>query len=115
MNTTLERVILAASRIHFDTFGTAIGGDKTTAIERAFLSRGKYKHERLLSTPPSAFKDPWAFAAWNGLQPNPHKVRIGSMFFLHDDVAAFATMLLKLRTPASMDKDMDALTKLGVW
>jgi hypothetical protein len=92
--------------------------DSEKAAVHSVLNR---RTGRLLAKPPSAFSDDpgkrLACAAWIGLQPNMFKARIASAMYLNgfEDCKALLDKLLSKTWPAALDKDMDALTKMGVW
>lgn len=89
--------------------------DQKSAMVRAFSSRGKRKGY-LLGRAPSADADPLAFAAWQGMQPNPYKIGIGGAILLRDATAReFMTTLARYRFPGCLDYDRDRLEMLGAW
>ena len=85
------------------------------AVLRAFSSRGP-KKGYLKATCPSPFDDPLAAAAWQGLQPNHHKLKVSTILMLRDPSAKeLAMKLTDLRLPGWLDYDRHALTEMGVW
>jgi len=85
------------------------------AIKRAISSKGKNKN-RLLKKCPSVLKDPMAFAAWQGIQPNAYKLSIAGQIMLQDQKAiVLRNKLVKIAFPSYLDIDKDNLTKLGAW
>jgi len=62
----------------------------------------------------SAPVESWAKAAWNGLQPNPWKIQIGAMMFLPDEERSLLNRLSKHTWPVALDKDIEALSRMGV-
>jgi len=56
----------------------------------------------------------WAKAAWNGLQPNPWKTQVGALMFLPDEERSLWNRLSKHTWPVALDKDIEALTRMGV-
>ena len=62
----------------------------------------------------SAPVESWAKAAWNGLQPNPWKLQVASVMFLPDGPRAFHDRLSEFKWPVALDKDIEALSRMGV-
>lgn len=67
---------------------------------------------RLKASPP---RDPWGRAAWLGIQPNPFKVGVGACLLLPEGPRALLERLSAIPFPASLDKDRDALERMGAW
>jgi len=112
--TALQLAQNVAKDIHKAQHGCDIPQTHLDAIQRAFYKVGPQKHMRLLKKAPSAMSDPLAFAAWNGLQPNPYKLSIGGCLFLDAEASTFVRDLSTVKWPASFDKDMSALRGLGL-
>ena len=91
------------------------------ALMRCFATKGKNKG-LLLANAPSSFKDPDAYAAWQGamLACNPFKASIGAMLFMKPGGRAISvevTEYLDARPALKkvLDRDRAGLEKLGVW
>lgn len=56
-----------------------------------------------------------AAAAWQGLQPNPHKVSVGRVMLFKGESRDLIDKLTRVQWPAEFDKDMHALKKMGAW
>ena len=56
----------------------------------------------------------WAKAAWNGLQPNPWKIQIGALMLLPKEERSLCNRLSEHAWPVALDKDIEALTRMGV-
>jgi len=56
----------------------------------------------------------WAKAAWNGLQPNPWKTQVGALMFLPDEERSLWSRLSTHTWPVALDKDIEALSRMGV-
>jgi hypothetical protein len=94
-----------------------ISNQAAIALKAATCSRGKYKG-LLLSRPPKSTSD--AYAAWQAAQAvcNPHKVSIfglimmaGPQLVLYEEIKA----ALESVGVRNMDRDRNALDRLGVW
>lgn len=74
---------------------------------------------KLKSKCPSAYSDPMAAAAWQGLQPNTFKVTMGKTFVIRnlEDPAPriLFDKLFAINWPTVLDKDAEALKEMGVW
>jgi hypothetical protein len=98
--------------------GVDLSAGELDACRRAFATKGKAAGRLRLSPPQGAFgskADTLANAAWNALQPNPHKVQIGNSFFWKADERALFDKLAKLPWPAAFDLDAHQLKRAGVW
>ena len=91
------------------------------ALMRCFATKGKNKG-LLLAKAPSSYKDPDAYAAWQGamLACNPFKASIGGMMFLKPEHKAIMQEVIDYMDarPALakvLDRDRAGLEKLGVW
>jgi len=91
--------------------------ERSDAINRALCGNGRNAGRLLVRCPPSFGKkaDPWAVAAWNGLQPNGYKVQFGASMMLNPEQKKFLVELSNFRWPSSLDADMHSLKQLGVW
>jgi hypothetical protein len=117
METVLEIVQGAAAKAHNLLHAQDIPQERLQAISRAFYQRGKDKATYLLKNAPSPSNDPWAFAAWAGIQPNRHKAAscTGSfMLYLDHEAQQFVLDLRKVRWPMALDKDAETLSGLGL-
>lgn len=117
MKTVLQAVQEAASKAHAILHAQDMPQERLQAIGRAFYQRGKDKERYLLKSAPSPSKDPWAFAAWAGLQPNRYKAAscTGSfMLYLDEDAKQFVIDLRKVNWPMSLDKDAHTLSRVGL-
>ena len=113
----LQIVQEAAAKAHNILHAQEIPQERLQAIGRAFYQRGKDKEQYLLKNAPSPSNDPWAFAAWAGIQPNKYKAAscTGSfMLYLDSECQQFVLDLRKVRWPMALDKDAETLSGLGV-
>lgn len=113
MQTTQEAVETLHDVIH----KAALPDHMKQAIARAFYQKGKDKEQYLTKSAPSPSKDPWAYAAWAGLQPNKYKAAscTGSfMLYMDADMQQFVLDLRKVKWPMGLDKDAAALSGLGL-
>ena len=116
-NTPLDVVHLYYGKVHEALHASPAPDSHLQAISRAFYGRGKHKATHLLKNAPSPSKDPMAYAAWAGIQPNRYKAAscIGStMLYLDDEARQMVLDLRKVQWPMSLDVDSKALSELGV-
>jgi hypothetical protein len=115
--TPLDIVLEYYGKLHDALHASPAPEHHKQAISRAFYSKGKEKHMSLLKNAPSPSKDPMAYAAWAGIQPNRYKAAscTGSlMLYLDHEAQQFCLDLRKVRWPMSLDVDSKALSELGV-
>ncbi len=89
---------------------------KVVALNEAELAAVKAalntRTGRLRANPPA---DDMACAAWMGLQPNPHKIRVWRAIMLPNEAKTLMFKLSQHHWPVQLDMDADELNKLGVW
>jgi hypothetical protein len=90
-----------------------------SAVLRALAGQGRFRGRLLAKCPPStgAAADPLAAAAWLGLQPNPYKISVWRYLIASTAAKALTDKLARAPRgwPVWLDRDADALCKLGVW
>lgn len=118
MNQTVLQIVQeAAAKAHTMLHAQEIPQDRLQAISRAFYSKGKDKATYLLKNAPSPSNDPWAYAAWAGIQPNKHKAASCTgafMLYMDAEQQQFVLDLRKVRWPLQLDKDAETLSGLGL-
>lgn len=93
----------------------ALDDTEKAAVVRALASTGKHRGQ-LLSKPPGRDADPLAYAAWQGLQPNPWKISMLARFLPPSpEAAALLDKLSKHHWPVWLDRDAKALASMGVF
>lgn len=115
--TPLDIVLEHYGKLHDALHASPAPDSHLQAISRAFYSKGKHKAICLLKNAPSPSKDPMAYAAWAGIQPNRYKAAscIGStLLYLDDEAKQLVLDLRKVQWPMSLDVDSKALSELGV-
>lgn len=100
-----------------DIVAKTVGG--LTDTERAgVLLALNSRTGQLKAKCPSAFGTPdekLACAAWQAIQPNAYKIKIGTLLYLRGEARDLYDKLSKVRWPDCFDKDKQALKALGAW
>lgn len=96
---------------------TTISDKAAQALHGAVSHRGKSKGMLLAKAPPS---NTLAFAAWHGAMMvcNPYKVSIPGLLFMTDEqreVFREVEAVLESIGVKSLDRDRNALQRIGVW
>ena len=100
--------------------GIELTDKEKNAIKGAFCTKGAYKGY-LYKSKPNVNKKPLESAAWLALQPNPYKIGMAALMMLSDEEKALFDKLSRLpngqsiKYPSFLDKDREALEKMGVW
>ena len=84
------------------------------AVQTVICTKGEHRG-RLLAKPPCRFDNEMGYAAWMGLQPNHFKHSVGGILCLTVKAKEFMANLMKRDWPLWLDRDSDALNKMGVW
>ena len=101
-----------------ESYGVEVSPAWRAGIARAFASRGRGAG-RLKQKAPAYAADPYGYAAWHAIQPNPRKRSVVSAFamrILHPDfpAAQLYSLLLSVDWPAEWDQDLARIRALGV-
>jgi hypothetical protein len=108
----------AAKRVNLDPIIDAIADNMVRHTDRGLDDRERAAVRSALSTTTGRLKasapsEDWGKAAWNGLQPNAWKVQ-WSACWIAADAREFLRRLASVPWPAALDKDLDALRRMGV-
>lgn len=111
---TFETILKEANKSALFLHNRNLTMDEIEGISCAITSTGRHQG-RLKLKSPSKWDNMMGFAAWQGMQPNPHKISIGGLFFVTGPAKELLDILMTIKWPASMDRDMDALVSMGAW
>lgn len=94
-----------------------ISDNAARALQSAVTSKGRNKGLLLAKAPPSRSL---AYAAWQAAQMccNPYKVSIAGLMFMNDEQRAIYDEILAIfegLNIKSLDRDRNALERIGAW